>query len=241
MRTAILELARRNRLLGALAPEDLRRVTARLRLQSLPRGARLHERGQPVATIYFPVGCVVALLHVMQDGRAALAAAIGLDGMIGLGGLSRTNVAASRTVVQIPGGALCAAASELRSLVKECPALAERLQLYERVLLMQVIRAVGCNQLHSVSRRLCRHLLALRDASGATALPMTQEFLAEMLGSQRPRINRLAKQLEEAGALRQRRGEFVIADAAALERGACDCYRLLQREYEVIMGPSCQN
>jgi CRP-like cAMP-binding protein len=237
MRTAILEAARRNRVLGALPPEELCRVSTSLRLQFLPRGAQLHEQGRPVAQVYFPVGCVVAALQVMRDGRSAQAATIGSEGVVGLGALSRVDGAAVRTVVQIAGEALCATAAELRGLRDESPALAERLQRYQRFLLTQVMRAVGCNQLHSLSQRLCRHLLALRDASGADVLAITQEFLAEMLGSQRPRINRLVKQLEEAGALRRRRGELIITDVAKLERGACDCHLALREEFERLMVP----
>lgn len=159
------EAAQRNAVLRGVEAAELRALAPRLQLQHLAAGTQLHERGRPVLQIYFPVGCVIAVVQAMRDGRSAQAAAVGREGMVGLGGLSQINLAAASTVVQIAGEALVAAPAELHAALAELPSLAGRLERYERVFLMQIIQSVGCNQLHSLRQRLCRHLLALRDAA----------------------------------------------------------------------------
>ena len=234
MQSDILEAARRNEILAALPPLELNRLASRLRPASLQRDARLTERGRPAAQVYFPTGCVIALIEPLIDGRSVQTATIGREGVVGAAGPGPRRPEAARAVVRIPGEALCAAPEELRAALAECPILAERLQLHERALLIQVMRAVACNQAHSLSQRLARLILALRDGSGVEDLPTTQEFLAEMLASQRPRVSRIAKRLELAGALRRRRGRIGVADEAALERESCDCYRILRAELKAI-------
>jgi CRP-like cAMP-binding protein len=76
-----------------------------------------------------------------------------------------------------------------------------------------------------VQERLCRWLLQARDRIGGDTLPLTQEFLADVLGVQRTTVTMIGRMLQAQGIIQVRRGRILIRDVAALERKSCKCYR----------------
>ena len=67
---------------------------------------------------------------------------------------------------------------------------------------------------------------------GVDKFPLTQEFLAHMLGARRGGVT------EAAGALKQRkligyaRGNIQILDAKGLDAAACPCYQIVRKVFE---------
>ena len=98
--------------------------------------------------------------------------------------------------------------------------------------LNQIAQTSACNRLHSVEQRLCRWLLMTRDRVGSEYVPLTQEFLAYMLGVQRPSVTIAAGALQKAGLIRYVRGKVTILDRKGLEASACECYRVVKREFD---------
>lgn len=84
--------------------------------------------------------------------------------------------------------------------------------------------------MHTVEARASRWLLTLHDQVGGDEFPMTQEFLAFMLGVRRQTVTVVAGTLQNAGLIGYRRGMIVIRDRARLEQAACECYATL-RDY----------
>jgi CRP-like cAMP-binding protein len=92
---------------------------------------------------------------------------------------------------------------------------------YQSLMLSQV---AGCNRLHNVTERLARWLLMIQDRTGNTLLKLTQEFLAQMIGSQRTTVSEVAGGLQDRGLVEYARGSIKILDRIGLENASCECY-----------------
>jgi CRP-like cAMP-binding protein len=114
--------------------------------------------------------------------------------------------------------------------------LRERLLRYVQVLNNQIGQSTACNQAHAIDERMCRWLLMCHDRVGGDEIPLTQEFLAQMLGVRRPSVTVVAGMLQKAGLIRYSRGRITVLDRAGLEAGSCECYEAVRREYEQVMG-----
>jgi CRP-like cAMP-binding protein len=111
-------------------------------------------------------------------------------------------------------------------------ALQALLQRYTQALFSQVAQSSACNRLHPIEQRCARWLLLTHDRVGADRFPLTQDFLAQMLGVQRTSVNAVAQTLSEAGAIRYARGMITVLDRPRLEAAACECYEIIAREAE---------
>jgi CRP-like cAMP-binding protein len=114
------------------------------------------------------------------------------------------------------------------------PALRELIVRYNDVLLAQVQQSVACNALHSLEARLCRWLLQTHDCVDGNVIPLTQEFLGQMLGVRRTTVTIAARLLQSARLIRYRRGLIHIVDRAALEDIACECYAVVKHNADKV-------
>jgi CRP-like cAMP-binding protein len=112
------------------------------------------------------------------------------------------------------------------------PALRQLLQRYTMTLFAQVAQSSACNRLHPIEQRCARWLLLTHDRVRSDRFPLTQEFLAQMLGVQRTSVNAVAQSLSAAGAIRYARGVITVLDRAKLEAASCECYAMIMREAE---------
>jgi CRP-like cAMP-binding protein len=137
--------------------------------------------------------------------------------------------------MQIPGEGWRMKASVFRRILRDCPKLNRLLSRYTLALFNQVAQGLACNRLHTVDERCARWLLMTHDRVEGDSFPLTQEFLAQMLGVHRPTVSVAAGMLQKAGLIDYTRGTIRIRDRAGLERAACDCYRSVQEEYERLL------
>ena len=167
-----------------------------LRTIALKRGAILHEVGGEIERVYFPDSGMISLVAVMQSGATIETATMGRAGVIGagvgLGGKSAT----ARALVQLPGTAAWLSAAQFRAAADQSEAIRDLIGLYNDVLLAQVQQSVACNALHALEGRLCRWLLQAHDCTDGNDIPLTQEFLAQMLGVRRTTITLAARLLQ---------------------------------------------
>jgi CRP-like cAMP-binding protein len=112
------------------------------------------------------------------------------------------------------------------------PAFRDVLFRYAQFFLIQVAQTAACNARHALEVRLARWLLTARDRLDTDAMPLTQEFLAIMLGVQRPGVSLAAGALQRAGSIRYTHGWITVADRALLEAASCECHGLVQREFD---------
>jgi CRP-like cAMP-binding protein len=136
----------------------------------------------------------------------------------------------TRTVVQTEGTALRIDTALLRRTLRNCPELEHQIQRYAQVLGVQAVQIAACNRLHEVDERLARWLLMTQDRIESDSLPLTQEFIAQMLGTRRSSVTVSAGTLQKAGLIAYTRGKVTILNRSRLEEAACDCYKLLQQQ-----------
>jgi CRP-like cAMP-binding protein len=224
-----------NRLLAALKPADAERLRPHLEEVPLQRHQVLHEPHAEITRAYFPHDGIVSLVTVLANGPSVETAMIGRDGMVGLPLLAHHNASPSRAVVQVPGHASVIGGGRLQRILQDSNSLRELFGRYLHAFLAQVSQSVACNAVHAAERRLARWLLAASDRTGSKAIPLTHEFLADMLGVGRPTITLVARGLQAAGLIAYRRGSITVADRGGLEAVACECHRTVRRVYEDLL------
>ena len=190
--------------------------------------------------VYFPLTAVFSLVTVMEEGEGVEVATIGNEGVIGLPlflGVDRTS---GKAFVQVPGDSLRMKAAAFKEQIARQGALTQTLQLYTQALMVQISQGMACNGRHSIRQRCARWLLMTHDRIGAETFPLSQEFLALMLGVRRGGVNKVAKELKQAGLIQYSRGVIRILKRKELEDTSCECYRVIKREFDRLLGPPQQ-
>ena len=226
---------RTNRLLAALAPEDFAALEPHLDAVSFPRGQVLYEPGDPITYAYFPQDAVVSLVNIMEDGGSVEIGVFGREGVLGLLSALVTREAFGQYVVQMGGTASRIPFERLNEARNARPGLRQLIMNYGEVLLAQTFQTVACNAVHAVEARCCRWILSMHDRSDQDTLPLTHEFLAEMLGVLRSTVSVVTRTLQTAGLIRQSRGGITITDRAGLEEATCECYGKIRRHYQRLL------
>lgn len=226
----------KNRLLESLSAKDKALLTPGLKAVDIERGTALFEPGDDVTDVYFPTqGMIGALVLDLKGGTTAEAAMIGQEGAIG-GIISEGDKPAfARATVQVEGKAFRLSTERLDDAKSRSPRLRDHFARYADCLLAQVLQSVACNAVHDFDARLARWLLTIQDRLGDDELHITQEFISQMLGVQRPYTTRIIGELEKSGAIEGRRGVIRIADRRKLEGRACECYAYLRRHFDRLL------
>lgn len=197
----------------------------RLRLHQV-----LHEAGETIKSVYFLNEGLASVLTVQPDGKSVEVGLIGKEGFVGIPVIFGFSSSGLRVVTQGDGTGYRIGADTLRSLLPECPELERLLQRFSMFLGMQSTQIAACNRLHRVEERLARWLLMSHDRIGDATLPLTQEFLGQMLGTRRASVTTAAGALQKAKMITYTRGNVTIVDRAKLEKAACDCYQIIQQQ-----------
>ncbi len=190
----------------------------------------------PVEAVYFVDSGWVSLVTSLEDGAQAEVGLIGREGMVGLPLVTGVDTAFVEAFVQADGSAQRMQARAFRAALEEEPALRALLLRYLEAMTSQVSQTAACNGRHDLEQRLARWLLMAHDRAGTDEFQITQEFLALMLCVYRPSVSVVASTLQRAGMIRYGRGHMTVLDREALEAAACDCYRLVKRRFERLLG-----
>lgn len=225
-----------NRLLAALPTEEYQRLVPHLELVPLKFQQILYEPGEPIAYVYFPHRAIVSLLSTMEDGTTVEVGLVGIDGMVGTAVILGGNTTTTLANVQVPGYAMRMKAEWLKAEFNRGGALQSLLLLYTQALITQVSQIAACNRLHTLEERLARWLLTIQDRLQSDDLPLTQEFISQMLGTRRSGVTVAAGTLQQAAMIRYTRGKITILNRQALEATTCECYTLIKSEYERLLG-----
>lgn len=224
-----------NKLLAALPKTEYQRLLPNLEPVSLSFKHLLYECNEPIEYVYFLNNCVVSLVRVMEDGGVVEVATIGNEGMAGLPVLLGATYSPNETFVQVPGDALRMQVDVFKREVTPGSPLHNLLLCYTQALMNMLAQSVACNRLHSIEERCCRWLLLTRDRVNSNEFPLTQEFLAQMLGVRRASVSEVAAILQKAGLIRYHRGKMMILNREGLERGSCECYQIIKKEFEHLL------
>jgi CRP-like cAMP-binding protein len=225
----------KNRLLAELPPEDLGELIGTLDPVELPKKEILFEVGAPLDHIYFIEEGIASVLTMMEDGASSEVGMVGPEGVVGVSALLGGRMSAQHVVMQLPGTAHLIPAARCKTVFDRNPGVRAVLLRFIEDLLNLSAQTAACNRLHSVEQRTARWLLMAADRVGGNVLPLTQEFLAAMLGVRRSGVSEAAGELQRSGLIRYRRGEITIIDRAGLEKTACECYGLDRRRVERLL------
>jgi CRP-like cAMP-binding protein len=223
---------RRNLLLRRLPDDERRRLAAELEPVELDVRDQVYARGKAIEHLYFPIDSVVSLLATVDGEAAVEVATVGYEGMAGLPAFLGTAESPNDAFCQIAGTAMRLSVGQLRRVLSQDGALHDLLHRYTQATMVQLSQTVACNRLHTTDERCARWLLQTRDRVGADEFTLTQEFLAQMLGVRRGTVSLTAGVLQQAGIIRYTRGRITVLDPEALHEAACDCYDLIQAEYQ---------
>ena len=224
-----------NRLLQALPAAEFDALNPHLDTVAMARETVLVEAGSAPARIYLPHSGAVSMTTRLSAGQMVEVAMIGKDGLVGASAALGAEIWPSDAVVLIPGTASVLDVAELKAAADRNDTVRNLLARHELALFVQAQQSAACNASHSVEARLSRWLLRARDLHGDEALPLTQEFLARMIGVRRNAISIVAHSLRKAGTIRYSRGRIAIANVEALRRTACECYHAVKAAHDRLL------
>ncbi len=225
-----------NHLLSQLDSSVAARLIEQMELVPLPIGKILSEPGATPQHAYFPTTCVVSLLCRIENGSAAEVATIGNDGAIGALNILDGETSPLQAIVRSTGYAYRIRAKTLQKECQANPELETLLGKYQHFLLTQMAQTAACNRHHTLDQQLSCWFLHCLDRIPSNELIITQEFIAQMLGVRREGVTAAAGKLQKAGVISYRRGRISIVDRSGLECRACECYGLIRKEYDRILG-----
>jgi CRP-like cAMP-binding protein len=172
------------------------------------------------------------LLADQQEGGTVEVATVGYEGMVGLSSFFGSRRLPLKALSQIPGEAYRLNVQIFEQEVQKNNALSRIVRRYSQALFIQLSQTVACNRLHSIEERCAKWLLQTADRVGSDTFPLTQEFLGQMLGVRRATVNMVAKILQTNRLIQYKRGVIKIVNRKELQSVSCDCYTIIQKEYE---------
>jgi PAS domain S-box-containing protein len=217
-----------NGLLAALPRKDYRGLLAGLKPVTLTCGEVLHEPGEPIRHVYFPNDCLVSLLTTVEDRHSLEVGLVGREGMVGISVALGMDVASVRALVQGTGTAMRMDAARFRKELRNSLPLQGEMHRFIHAKLAQARQTAACNRFHVVEARLARWLLMTHDRVRSDQFPLTQAFLADLLGVRRVGVSTAAGALQQRKLISYTRGKIRILDRKGLEAASCGCYEIIR-------------
>jgi CRP-like cAMP-binding protein len=221
---------RRNVLLDAMPDEEFARIAPDLKSVSLQRSVELEAPDAEIEFVYFPTSGIASIVAHGSDGETVDATMIGREGMTGLPVFLGTNQMPVQTIVQIPLTGYRLPADALRLELEHSGALFNLLHRYTQVVMVSMAQLILCNRAHRLDQRAARWLLQVDERVDEAPFEVTQEFLAEMIGVQRPSLSLAMQQFNADGLIRSSRGRITISDREGLLARACGCIEIMHAE-----------
>jgi CRP-like cAMP-binding protein len=219
-----------NQLLLAIPREEYELLSSALEYIEMPIHSVVNQMGEPIEYGYFVDSGLVSILTVLAGDKSVEVGMTGKEGFVGLPLVVGLRTSATRAIVQVAGSAFRVSAPAMTRLLPECPQLQTQLNRYSQEVNLQSTQVAACNQLHDVNQRMARWLLMSQDRVGDDLIPLTQQFLAHMLGTRRASVTVAAGVLQKAGLIRYSRGLVTILKRSQLEAAACECYKIMTRQ-----------
>jgi CRP-like cAMP-binding protein len=216
-----------NLLLRSLPPAERSRLDPLLKSRAVQAYDVLIEADQPFDHVYFPTTCMVSIVTLLENGSLVESATVGREGVVGL----PVFLGLTTAICQVSGRALQMKTTDFRDAIENVPALHTALGLYTNALIAMLGQGGACNGSHTVEQRLARWLLTISDRVG-DSFAITQDFLAEMVGVQRPSVNIAIATLTNTGLIAHSRSQIHILDRAGLIEASCECYEIIRLLYD---------
>jgi CRP-like cAMP-binding protein len=228
-RTDKQKRAIRNAILSAIPEKEFQLIRPALDYVVLDAHQSLHEPHDLYKYAYFPNDGLISLVITMSNGKTVEAGIVGREGVTGMPAVAGLSRSPWREVVQIAGDGFRVPAHTLERGLRAMPLFDRTLKRYTLILGLQVAQTAACNRLHEVERRLARWLLMAQDRVNSSVLRITHDFLATMLGTDRPSVTLAAGIFQKLDIIRYSRGAVEILNRGQLEKSACECYGVIQK------------
>jgi CRP-like cAMP-binding protein len=228
MRTDVSGRQVKNVILLSLPDGEYSLIRPHLEAMDLPHHTIMHEPGEKIEYAYFLNEGMTSLVVLTSDGRSVEVGIVGREGMVGTPLAVGLHRGPYRAIMQIPGSGLRVKAGILEDTLVAAPELRMALSRYALMQGLQVAQIAACNRLHEIEQRLARWLLMCQDRVDSQLLHLTQDFMAQMLGTGRPTVSLAAGILQRAGLIQNSRGTVKILNRKSLEGAACECYGVIQ-------------
>ena len=226
-----------NAMLAALPLSELDRLRTLAKVVDVEIRREVYGRREPITEVHFPLSAVYSMVALSEQDQVQVeVATIGYEGMVGLPLFLGATASPNTVFVQVAGRAAILSAADLRDFLATDGALHELLHRYTQTSLVQVSQNVVCNNAHSTEQRTARWLLTTGDRVRNDTFPLTQDFLAQMLGVRRQTVSETAGRLQAGGLIQYTRGIVTILDRPALEAAACECYGIIRHEFRQAGG-----
>jgi CRP-like cAMP-binding protein len=236
MSAANINDALKNHLFAALPADEFARLKSKLEPVSFKLGDVLYESGDKMDYVYFPTTAIISMLYVMENGATAEIGVVGNDGVIGNAILLGGEATTSRAIIQSAGDVFRMNASDAKAEFKLAGVFQEMMLRFTQALLTQISQTAVCNRLHPVEQQLCRWLLLSHDRLDTNTLVMTHDLISNMLGVRREGVTLAAQKLAKRKLIKNSRGTISIIDRRGLEEAVCECYQVVNEEYNRLLG-----
>jgi CRP-like cAMP-binding protein len=223
-----------NQLLNSLAPAAFERVAKKLTRVKLRQKEVVYKPNQPIDHVLFPEDAVICLMTLMSNGDTIEAATVGREGASWISASVGAPSMPCETIVVIEGTALRMAIADLDRELKENGHFRDVLTEYSHALLIASMRTAACNGLHGLQERCARWILTTLDRVDENRFAVTKDFLAQLLGTNRPTVSVMVSTLEKAGILNVEGRWVSLKDRNRLEEAACECYQIIRKNYEQV-------
>ena len=222
--------ARSNHLLHSLPDDEFDRIAPALEPVRLPRPTELEGVNEPIEFVYFPTSGVASIVAIDESGETVDTAMIGREGMTGLSVFLGTGQMPMRTIVQVPLTGVRMRSEALRTELERDGRLVTLLRRHTQVVMVTMAQLILCNRVHRLDQRAARWLLQVDDRVEEAPFHVTQDFLAQMIGVQRPALSLAMRQFKDAGLVSYARGQVAIADRRGLLARSCSCIKVITSE-----------
>jgi CRP-like cAMP-binding protein len=203
----------------------------------LKQGERLHEPGETLQQIYFPIDCLLSITITMSDGAVVETSMVGCREMLGINAfMGERATTQTEYTVQISGRAIKINSQILREEFDRNQELRNVLLRYTQAFIFQVSQNVACNGTHALEHRLARWLLEVQARVSSNELKLTHEVIANMLGVRRAGVTQAIQNLQDRGLIYNRRGHIYILNQTGLEACSCECFRTVKDAYDRLLG-----
>ena len=191
----------------------------------------MYEVGQAMNSVYFPVDAVISVVTTLRDGTTVEVGSIGSEGTTGVFAALGAHTVPNATYCQVDGKCFVMSRATFERLLTEVGRFRDAINAFTVGYLNVLAQLVACNRIHPLDARCARWLLMTHDRVGRDTFPLTQEFLAMMLGVRRSGVTLAATAFQDAGFIKYARGSMTILDRAGLEKESCECYDVTRREF----------
>jgi CRP-like cAMP-binding protein len=224
-----------NVLLHVLTGPEMDAVRPALERVTLVRDHPIFQPGEPASHVWFPNSGVISIVALDGDGSAIEVVTVGHEGMTGLSVVLGSETMIYASMVQVPGDAWRIETAAFRRLLDRKPSIHALMLRYVLAAMTQIGQNAVCGQLHNIEARCARWLLLAHDDVDGDTFPLTQDYLAMMLGVTRPSVSDAAASLQRTGLISYVRGQMTILDRSGLEARSCECYGIVRREFERLL------